>query len=85
MRCNSEMALVKHVVEEGLLAGDFEGFEDEGTVFAFVVSGRQWRQAEIKYVYYYAYMPRARVIRDRGRCYLEVVGMRERVLVQEDR
>lgn len=73
-----------HILDEGLLAGDFEGFEDEGTVFEFVLSGRHWRQAEIKYIYHYAYMPRARVVRLRGRCYLEVVGIRERVLVQEE-
>lgn len=72
-----------HVVDDGLLDGDFEGFDEVGTLFVFVRSRRQWRQLERKCAPHYAYMPSAKVIRRAGRCYLEVRGMRERVLVEE--
>lgn len=72
-----------HVVDDGLLDGDFEGFDEVGTIFVFVRSRRQWRQAERRLSPYYAYMPSAQVVRRDGRCYLEVRGMRDRVLVEE--
>lgn len=71
------------IVDEGLLEGDFEGFEDIGTVFVFTRSRRQWRQAEHKYSPYYAYMPAAKVIQHAGLFHLEVRGMRDRVRVVE--
>jgi hypothetical protein len=46
------------IVEEGRLEGEFEGFEDTDLVFTFCGSGREWHQAEYKYLYHYAYMPK---------------------------
>ncbi len=71
------------IVDEGQLDGEFEGFEDTDRVFTFFGSGRKWRQAEYKYVYHYAYMPKARVIERGGRHYLQVNGLRESVAVEQ--
>jgi len=71
------------VLDEGHLEGDFEGFDEVGTVFVFVRSRRQWRQVEQKCRPHYAYMPAALVIRRAGRCYLVVRGMSEPLLVEE--
>lgn len=71
------------IVEQGQLDGDFEGFDDTDRVFTFNGSGRKWRQAEYKYAYHYAYMPRARVVRRNGRHFLEVQGMGQSVMVEQ--
>lgn len=76
-------ARASRVIDEGLLEGDFEGFEELGCEFVFVRSRRRWRQAESKLSLHYAYMPRARVVQRRGRCFLEVTGVRDSVLVEE--
>lgn len=62
------------VVCEGQLSGEFKGFEDQNTIFAFH-GGQKWRQAMYYYYYYYAYMPRARVVRESGRYILHVTGV----------
>jgi len=62
------------VVEQGQLAGDFEGFNDENTVFEFHVGGK-WRQARYHYHYHYAYMPMAKVVQEGGRQVLYVQGV----------
>ncbi len=69
------------VVEEGKLEGEFEGFEDTDRVFTSYGSGRKWRQAEYKYLYHYACMPKARVMERGGRFYLEVDRVRHSVAV----
>lgn len=69
------------VVQEGQLAGEFEGFNDWDTVFEFT-SGHKWQQNEYKYLYHYAYMPRAKVVLENGRYYLEVAGVNTRVQIR---
>ena len=69
------------IVEEGQIKGAFKGFKNRDTIFEFY-SGGKWQQAEYKYHYYYAYMPRAKVIQDRGRYMLHVEGMNDSVEVR---
>ena len=61
------------VLEQGQLKGDFEGFNDETTVFEFL-SGSAWRQTRVQYWYHYAHMPRAKVFERDGRRYFQVEG-----------
>lgn len=68
------------VVCEGQLSGEFNGFEDQNTVFEFH-GGQKWRQVLYYYYYYYAYMPRAKVVRDGGRYILHVSGVQPTVEV----
>lgn len=63
------------VVEVGQLKGIFEGFKDQDVIFDFCGGGGRWRQAQYKYCYHYAYMPRAKVIEYGGHYLLEVEGM----------
>jgi hypothetical protein len=76
---------VMRVVEEGQLKGAFKGFKNRKTEFTFFGSRRNWRQDEYKYLYHYAYMPKARVVVEGGRYFLEVDGVRERIAVREVR
>lgn len=69
------------VVAEGQLKGSFKGFKNRETVFQFC-GGRAWRQAEFKYHYHYAFMPRARVIQEDGRYRLYVDGVEDPVEVR---
>ncbi|WP_346837025.1 hypothetical protein [Microbulbifer sp. SAOS-129_SWC] len=69
------------IVEEGQLKGSFKGFKNRETVFEFY-AGKTWKQNEYKYHYHYAYMPRAKVINEGGRYYLEVEGTNEKVEVK---
>jgi len=48
------------LIEEGQLKGSFKGFKNRDVIFEFY-GGHKWRQAEYKYYYHYAYMPRAKV------------------------
>ncbi|KAF0216765.1 MAG: hypothetical protein FD174_3588 [Geobacteraceae bacterium] len=68
------------IVEEGQLKGSFKGFKDRDTIYEFF-GGRKWRQAEYKYSYHYAYMPRAKVTQEGGRYVLTVEGMGDSVEV----
>lgn len=69
-------------VEKGQLKGAFKGFKNRDTVFEFH-GGSKWQQAEYKY--HYAYMPNAKVFKDRGRFFLEVEGMNEVIEVRSAR
>ncbi len=71
------------VVKVGKLKGPFRGFRNVDTRFTFV-DGSVWRQCEPKYLYFYANMPRARVVYDNGRYILEVDGTDETVEVIEE-
>ena len=71
------------IVEEGQLRGSFRGFKNRDTVFEFI-GGTKWKQAEYKYNYHYAYMPRAKVVQNGGRFILEVEGMDDTVEVHRD-
>lgn len=68
------------IVVDGQLKGAFKGFKDRETVFEFFGGGK-WRQNEYKYQYYYAYMPRAKVIDRGGAYYLQVDGIADAVQV----
>ena len=70
------------IVEEGQLRGSFKGFRNNDVVFEFF-GGRKWKQDEYKYNYSYSYMPRAKIIEDRGQFYLDVDGMNEKVKVKQ--
>lgn len=61
---------------------EFEGF-DEGQVFS-LTDGSLWIQAEYKYAYHYAFMPRVTLLSGNdGRIYLQVDGMAESVAVRQ--
>jgi len=69
------------IVEEGQIKGSFRGFRNRDTIFEFYGGGK-WKQAEYKYHYYYAYMPRAKVIDEGGRYLIQVEGMSDTVEVR---
>jgi len=69
------------IVTDGYLEGNFEGFKDFDTIFEFD-NGAKWQQDEYKYLYHYAYRPRAKVIEDKGIYILEVQGINERIRVR---
>lgn len=69
------------IIEDGQLKGSFKGFKNRETIFEFY-GGRKWQQAEYKYNYHYAYMPRAKVVEKGGRYVLEVEGMSDSVEVR---
>lgn len=69
------------IISDGQLKGSFQGFRNRDTVFEFY-GGRVWRQVEYKYVYHYAYMPRAKVVQESGRYMLYIEGMQECVEVR---
>jgi uncharacterized protein YjlB len=71
-------------VESGQLRGAFKGFKDRDTYFEFTGGGK-WRQAVYNYHYYYAYMPDARVLEDRGAYLIEINGMGDTVEVTQVR
>jgi hypothetical protein len=70
-----------NIVEEGQLEGDFNGFEDNKTIFQFF-GGNKWQQNECKYVYRYMFMPKARIIEEIGLYFLEVEDINDRVQVR---
>jgi len=66
---------------EGYLRGNFEGFNNYDTIFEFE-NGSKWQQDEYKYYYHYANRPKAKVIEENGRYFLEVKGLNSRVRVK---
>ncbi|GAB3715919.1 hypothetical protein GCM10027592_56780 [Spirosoma flavus] len=69
------------VVEQvGKLKGPFHGFRNQQTLFTFS-NGAVWQQNELKYFYFYAANPRARVIYKNGIYLLEIDGTDETVEV----
>ncbi len=78
--CNIPKGEEQCLIEGGQLKGAFKGFKNRDVIFEFY-GGRKWRQAEYKYNYHYAYMPRAKIIQDGGRYILEVEGMPDTVEV----
>ena len=71
------------IVIEGQLKGSFKGFRNTETIFEFYGGGlRKWKQAEYKYLYHYAYMPKAKVVQEEGRYVLHVEGMQDSVEVR---
>ena len=71
------------VIEVGKLDGAFRGFNNRQTRFTFS-NGRTWLQNEVKYYYFYANSPRARVVYENGVYRLEVDGTEETVQVIEE-
>lgn len=69
------------VISEGQLRGAFKGFKDTDTIFEFY-GGRKWRQAIYQYEYFYAYMPKAKVVQEGGAYVLKVEGMARSVVVK---
>ena len=71
------------IIVDSVIEGSFHGF-DGGRVYKFI-NGDIWEQAEYKYLYHYAYRPKAQVIVERGAYYLHVEGLKDRVLVKKVR
>lgn len=67
-------------ISSGQLKGEFNGFKDDKTIFEFM-NGQKWRQIEYRYHYHYAYMPKAKILYDNGRYFLEVNGLSQLVQV----
>ena len=59
-------------VFNGWIATDFEGFDDDA-IFE-MSDGTTWQQAEYKYWYHYAYMPKAKIVEENGHLVLHVEG-----------
>lgn len=70
------------VVQAGKLKGPFRGYNNQQTCFTFA-NGTVWRQTQLKYHYFYAGNPRARVIYQDGLYILEVDGTDETVQVEK--
>ena len=70
------------IVEEGQIKNNFDGFKDEKTTFE-MLSGSKWIQAEYKYSYHSAFMPKVKITEDMGNYYLEVENMNDKVLVKK--
>jgi len=68
------------IIEEGQIKGEFNGFKDEKVVFE-MLNGTKWKQAEYKYSYHYAFMPKVTIFEELGNYYLQVEGMNEKVKV----
>lgn len=60
--------------------GAFKGWAGRGAYE--LTDGSVWVQAQYLYHYQYMYRPKARVVNDGGRYYLEVEGMKDRVEVR---
>ena len=71
------------VEQVGRLKGFFRGFNNQQSRFTFY-NGVVWRQNELKYFYFYAANPRARVIYKNGVYLLEVDGTDEVVEVVKE-
>lgn len=69
------------ILEQRQLKGSVQGFRNRDTIFEFY-GGKTWRQAEYKYLYYYAYMPHAKVVQEGGRAMLHIEGLSESVEVR---
>ncbi len=48
-----------------------------------MLSGTKWIQAEYKYNYHFAFMPKAKIVEEMGNYYLEIESMNDRVLVKK--
>jgi len=70
-----------NIIEEGNIKGIFNGFKDSTTIFE-MQSGSKWQQAEYKYIYYYGYMPKAKIIEEAGNFYIKIENIDDKVLVK---
>ena len=70
------------IIEESQIQGEFNGFEDEKTIFE-LQNGIKWQQAEYKYSYHYAFMPKVKIFEELGSYYLQVEGMNDKVKVKK--
>ena len=69
---NYKEKFMANVIFNGWITSDFEGFDYE-KIFE-MSDGSTWQQAEYKYWYHYAYMPKAQIISECGRTVLNVEG-----------
>lgn len=70
------------IVLEGQIKGNFDGFKDMQTILEFT-DGSRWQQDEFKFIFYFSFMPKAKVIQEIGTYYLVVDGINERVKVKK--
>lgn len=67
------------VVYDSKIDDDFEGW-DEDNIYE-LANGTRWQQVRFKFIYKYRYRPRARILEEGGRYFLEVDGMPETIEV----
>ncbi|MEI7418797.1 hypothetical protein BV921_15040 [Pectobacterium odoriferum] len=60
-------------LKESNLSGEFEGWDDD-KIYEFD-DGTKWKLASYTYSYSYSYRPKAKLLTDGTRYYLEVEGM----------
>ncbi len=70
------------IILESQIQGEFNGFEDEKTIFE-MQNGTKWKQAEYKYNYHYAFMPKVKIFEELGSYYLQVEGVNDKVKVEK--
>lgn len=71
------------VVTQSRIRAEFTGWSGM-TLFEFD-NGQAWRQARYQYFYRYRYRPKAKVIREGGRHFLEIDGIDRRIEVRRER
>ena len=71
---------MSRIVTESRIDGDFTGWTGHGVYR--LVNGQEWEQVRYKYRYRYKHRPKARVIQDGGKYWLEVDGMDEAIQVR---
>lgn len=69
-----------HVERDCYINGAFKGWTGRGAYE--LTDGSVWVQSRYLYRYQYLYRPKARVVNDGGRYYLQVEGMEDRVQVR---
>ena len=67
------------ILKDSVLSDEFEGWDGD-MVYEFD-DGTKWKLASYHYSYTYSYRPRAKLLIDGSRYYLEVEGMGEPVEV----
>ena len=68
------------IEHDSYINGAFKGWTGSGVYE--LVDGSVWIQAAYNYDYQYMYRPKARIVVDGGRQYLEVEGMKDRIEVR---
>jgi hypothetical protein len=71
---------MRHVVAESVINDNFHGWD--GDNYYELANGQVWQQVHYEYSYHYAYRPRARILQDGARYYLEVEGMSDAIEVR---
>jgi hypothetical protein len=68
------------LVSSSRVRGEFNGWD--GDTIVELDNGERWQQARYKYKYSYRYRPQVKVWRSRGKYFMEVDGMEEKMEVR---